>query len=429
MRKAILTLAVAFALAGVAQALPSGPGGSIYFLEMDSVWQEQRVYYLDIDTNWDPLITTPGAVVGYATVHDDSAADSQGIRGLSSAWFNSNGKLDMAGSYHNANLLLGAYYNNTPAGTDRGQDYLSLAPDGTITILNDGVNSTSWTSTDESTVAGAGVIAVDSNFTPTGMAQGIADTGRQNTVWEDTDSDGYYDDPDNTGGYVGLQNNCGKFAYDSATGAIVGDNAQRFDASYKTASGYNAVTGYHSDGGPGFLAPIRRDVITAGDTDGDGVVNVYYSNANGIVNAQDMNNDGDWIDGLVAPGMNESIISNLPGGGWGASNFQLIETAGGWVMLEWNIDTRDAYGKANVTVYGLDSDGQYDNTSKQILACVTATTGAPSGDVSLWVRGAKNDVLFVPLGEAGVIPEPATMLLVGTGVLGLVGVVRRRFLH
>ena len=38
-------------------------------------------------------------------------------------------------------------------------------------------------------------------------------------------------------------------------------------------------------------------------------------------------------------------------------------------------------------------------------------------------------VAFIPLGSGDVIPEPATMLLVGTGLLSLVGIIRRRRLH
>ena len=80
MRKWILMLGALLAVSVVAWAVPTGPGGTIYFGSSNYQWPNSRTYnayyYLDVDSNWDPL-TTQGACVFITTVHNDDGSAEQ----------------------------------------------------------------------------------------------------------------------------------------------------------------------------------------------------------------------------------------------------------------------------------------------------------------------------------------------------------------
>ncbi|GAJ12087.1 unnamed protein product, partial [marine sediment metagenome] len=107
----------------------------------------------------------------------------------------------------------------------------------------------------------------------------------------------------------------------------------------------------------------------------------------------------------------------------GIQDLELVQCPGGeWVLLMWD-NTAGWHGKRWIAVMGLDSDGEWDGNPIKDIVYWTSHTA--SGDSSIMMYAA-NTFEFAPL---GIIPEPATMLLVGTGILGLAGVIRRRLIH
>ncbi len=200
MRNAILTLAVVFALASVAAAVPAGPGGTIYFERLDAAGGTQKIYYLDVDAGWNAL----GSVTLLTTFADAPPNEDSHTYGLR-PW-----SADMGGSYHSATLLTQAYYDNDDAvGTgNRGSDILLINPDGSQTVINRGFNGSEGTNT-----AGLDWIQpVNSNFTPGGEARGIvAQSDSGHSIWLDTNGDGFYEE--DGGSIPGLASNGGDVGF------------------------------------------------------------------------------------------------------------------------------------------------------------------------------------------------------------------------
>ncbi|MBA7478697.1 hypothetical protein ES707_14125 [subsurface metagenome] len=434
MRKAILASIVVLALASVVSAVPAGPGGTIYFGSSSNTgWptylpRDNHFYYLDVDSNWDPLLTAD-ACVWFASLHNagDNTTDGDEL-GSPEVWYHpTSGYRDMNGSYHDATLLVGAFYNNTPYVAEPGlhqdsecADILTLAPDGTLTLLNDGIIY-SWAAEAIMATSSLGfVLPVDSGYTPGGEARGIvAESVNNDSIWVDSDGDGAYNE--------GVQQDHGSsddLEYVPGIG-VVSPRYNGIDIIYAGVDTdgnrtYNKVEAQSGSPDHGFKL---SGSIAAADTNDDGIADLYYM-APGyqLIHAYDQNDDLDTQDDGEAWVIYDEDTEGDSDFDAGNQDLELVQCPGGeWVLLLWD-NTEAWHGRRWINVMGLDSDGEWDgNPMKEIIGY---SAWNATGDSSIMMYAA-NTFEFAPL----LIPEPATMLLVGTGILGLAGVIRRRFIH
>jgi len=209
-------------------------------------------------------------------------------------------------------------------------------------------------------------------------------------------------------------------------------------------------TRYYDDEGVGGLYELQGGSRTdgpgmaVGDPDGDGVPNVYVAsskclpfdhddnietpdiNTYGILWFEDQNADGVASDNteygifVYTGDQNTTYGPDFPGNDVFRANgsfrpFAVVEGADGSHAL---LASSGGHWRWGVTYVAL---GIADNGEWSGEASVLATEKGPSGPWPKFADLGGNYVMFDTT-----IPEPGTILLVGTGLLGLLGYVRRR---
>ena len=489
MRKAILCVMMALALTGVASALSTPMGGTFYWT---TVGTDLKLAYLDVNSSWAPVsAATPLSTLTLAaqsaigTGTDTWFNPATGQRDETALH---SGYVFAAVRYDQVQDILSTNPDNTGA---RGRDILALdSTSGTpgLTLINGGWDVKAavvgpppiyYPNTSQGGQQGGGgiysTLVVDSGFTPNGEAQGFyyLTTSDRGWVWGGSlDSNGQYTAhtvPAQATDYNGFQTEGGSVHgtgtnYARLNGNVTGVGAvtgvvgfrtgpsasRRTDLTYKLAgTGYQTVVSYDTNGyqsGVNFwdVGNFRGMLTTPqiGDTDNDGKLDAYYQSDVGQwsndhwIHSEDTNGDGDFLDAFetdIGPNITRAQLVDL-GPNW-ARTTELINlgTKWGngndkWGLAMWQYSGTAPAMTASLRIAFLDSNGNYDGTGMTMIDSVVYNSDGVfvSGDSTMaFLRnGSYTGLTFVPL----VIPEPGTLLLVGTGVLGLAGLLRRRFL-
>ena len=468
--KLVWVLVVVLSVTGVARAITQGPGGRVYMAgrTTDGDTQYISLYSIAVDANWDLV---GGVQVYHGRLVDNVTGYSQGkIRVGCSP------EVETFGGDGYGTLVMGAFNNNSPASTmtEETMDVLRIAPSAGGMIaqnIGDGrAGSAAFTGNTESAIGafvdpeglytgGAGNYSIHHTSKTSGNNQ--ADL---RSIVTDSDSD--TDCTDDDGDYLSTVDTAGETRWYTRANEdqeIYKDRHYRCEyESYGNVRGvkyYNtagALTGYCTRdlGEPLVFDPYTGDNglfmpstggggMAVGEVDGHTAVwfcvNDPGPGYTAIACAVDLNDDG-------------NVHNDANGDEWDQGEFFLAFQdhegfGGGFEPDARDIDDMEWIRMDNGSMFLLLHGDHYSSTVDETMYVIELddngdfTKGA-DGFHEIWRNGSGGSVSYpnflFPGGDntefefdsnekvGGVIPEPTTLLLVGTGVIGVIGCIRRK---
>ena len=414
MKKLVLIVAL-LALAGSAFAVDAGLGGRLYMVSKSGT--SIHLVSVELNTSW--------AVAGWSDhglITDDNTLDASYRPTTLSP------EIWTKGGSGYGEIVMGLYNSSPNAGV---MDIVKIAPTAggaTISLMSDG--RAGYTAAGLNTYKG--YIAVpDRSGQFTGATDSLvfekANTNRMYTLTDST-SDGDWADDDSD--YTNASNNA-----QIATGS---SDREIANGKYWVGDGYGSTGNWDmvwvfdtpTSVGRNFVstvvAPISANPRFAVD-EINGHDAVYMGNIHGLPSyigkifmAIDLNDDGDAMDAgeIIDVATETAFGTNMLDG---IQDIELVVGPDGKKFL--------IYGHANgnnggdeFTIFGLNANGIYDGNGWSTF-WEKGVTGSQDGwgTVSMF-----NNFEFDAVTASAPIPEPGTLLLLGTGVLGAVGYIRRR---
>ena len=448
MKRLLLCVSLVVLFASSTYATPSGPGGRIYYTRTayrSYSDNSTELLRLDVDTSWN-VLTNHGTI---ATVLNQYALNTGGTVGIrivtSPEILHPRANRDGTVASGDGSVFLAHYFD---CGTHT--HYTKVMPDGTTSILHPGIGD------DSAAPSTGGESAVPYVIDPEGEASGRAATiitgaGRRFAWYDMNSNDSLEDDCD----VCVRDGSLGSVSYggDAEVGGNVNDSSKRetvWSNSYSTIrrSEYTGDADCHTWAGaatfftisdwitphPDWYFRFNESALATGDTDGDNNEDIYMI-------CSDTRGTGITTTSIVR-------FADLDGTGridaYGVDMAKVIydsDTLGGTENNLRNGDVeliRDPRtGKCTLLI--LERGSSWSGIDGRILAVELADNGDFAGGTDAFkivLTGIETggnvshpETRDDPWGiefDADVIPEPGTLLLVGTGLLGAIGYVRRR---
>ena len=181
----------------------------------------------------------------------------------------------------------------------------------------------------------------------------------------------------------------------------------------------------------GDMSGISADVLDAGIT-GNILLTGHDADVHTVMGTDLMGTPGDPVGQAASTFLRQSIDWAMEGYGTGLVSLGDYSTAFGYLPDAWGISATGGLVREPITGFTAEgiASGVYDGLDPAAMSnwfnSYHASFTAWGSDFAAFELGLGEDVVTIG-GSAAPVPEPGTLLLIGTGLIGLAGLGRKKF--